>query len=97
MKVVFTDAAVKDLRSIAAYLATNYPNSAAAVERRLYLVIARIARWPESAQRVVDRPGVRVVPLVRYLYRIFYRIAEEAVETLPIHHTSRQALWEKPG
>jgi hypothetical protein len=26
------------------------------------LVIARIARWPESSQRVVKRPEVRVAP-----------------------------------
>ena len=41
MKVVFTDAAVDDLRSIAAYLAANYPSVAATVERRLRIVIAR--------------------------------------------------------
>jgi toxin ParE1/3/4 len=97
MKVVFTDAAVDDLRSIAAYLAANYPSAAATVERRLRILIARIARWPESAQRVIERPGVRVVPLVRYPYRIFYRVTEEAVEILHIHHTSRRAPWEKPG
>jgi len=97
VKVVFTDAAVDDLRSIAAYLAANYPSVAATVERRLRIVIARIARWPESAQRVIERPGVRVVLLVRYPYRVFYRITEEAVEILHIHHTSRQAPWEKDG
>jgi toxin ParE1/3/4 len=97
VKVVFTDAAVDDLRSIAAYLAANYPSVAAAVERRLRIVIARIARWPESAQMVTERPGVRVVLLVRYPYRVFYRITEEAVEILHIHHTSRHGPWEKEG
>ena len=91
MKVVFTAAAVDDLRSMAAYLAANYPNVAPMVERRLQVVIARIARWPESAQRVVERPGVRVVPLVRYPYKIFYTITEDTVEILHIHHTSRPA------
>lgn len=95
MKVVFTDGAVADLRSIAAYLAANYPSAAVTVERRLRLVIARIARWPESARRVIERPDVRVVPLVRYPYRVFYRITEETVEILHIHHTSRQAPWKK--
>lgn len=53
MKVVFTDAAVDDLRSIAAYLTANYPSATANVEKRLRIVIARIARWPESAQQVI--------------------------------------------
>ena len=65
-KVVFTDATVDSLHSIATYLVANYPSVAAAVERRLRIVMARIARWPESAQRVIERPGVRVVLLVRY-------------------------------
>ena len=97
MKVVFTDAAVADLHSIAAYLAANYPSVAPAVERRLRIVIARIARWPESARRVIERPDVRVVALVRYPYRVFYRVTEEAVEILHIHHASRRAPWEKAG
>jgi plasmid stabilization system protein ParE len=49
MKVVFTDTSAAYLRSIADYLAANYPSAAAAVERRLEIVIARIARWPERA------------------------------------------------
>ncbi len=97
MKVVFTEAAADDLASIALYLAANYPSAAATVERRLHILIARIARWPESAQRVIERPGVRVVPLVRYPYKVFYRITEGVVEILHIHHTSRQAPWEKTG
>jgi toxin ParE1/3/4 len=88
---------VADLRSIAAHLAASYPSAAKTVERRLRIVIARIARWPESARRVIERPDVRVVSLVRYPYRVFYRVTEEAIEILHIHHTSRRAPWEKPG
>ncbi|MGH9438728.1 MAG: hypothetical protein ACRD22_12755 [Terriglobia bacterium] len=50
MRVVFTDAAAEDLANIASYLAAHYPHVASAVERRLRLVLARIARWPESSQ-----------------------------------------------
>src|SRR5205823_3238264 len=44
----------------ASYLAENYPPVAAAVDRRLQLVIARIAQWPNSGQAVAERPGVGV-------------------------------------
>jgi plasmid stabilization system protein ParE len=57
-------------------------------------VIARIGAWPESAEEVAERPGVRVVPLIRYPYKIFYRVTTEAVEILYIHHAARQAPWE---
>ena len=94
MRVVFTDAALDDLRDIASYLSANYPSAAAAVDRRLRIVIARIARWPESSQRVIERPAVRVAPLVRYPYNVFYRVTDGAVEILHIHHTARRAPWE---
>jgi toxin ParE1/3/4 len=94
-EVVFTNSALADLRNIAAYLSANYPSVAPALERRLRIVIARIARWPEGARQVTERPDVRVVPLVRYPYKVFYRITEETVEILHIHHTSQRAPWEK--
>jgi len=94
VKVIFTAAAVEDLSDIADYLAAHYPNANPFVERRLHVVLARIARHPESAQWVAERPEVRMAPLVRYPYKIFYRITPEAVEILHIHHAARRAPWE---
>jgi plasmid stabilization system protein ParE len=97
MKVVYTDAARRDLDEIAEWLAVHYPTIAPHVERRIRAVVARIARWPESARRSAKRPGVRVVPVGRCPYTIFYRVAHEAVEILHIHHAARRP-WddEKP-
>ena len=88
--VVFTEAALADLDDMLAFIASHYPALATPVESRIHAVVARIARWPESARIVEQRSGVRVVPLVRYPYRIFYRIVEERIEILHIHHASRQ-------
>jgi toxin ParE1/3/4 len=71
----------------------HYPAVAPAVERRIRRVVALIARWPESARRSAGRPGVHVVPLGRYPYRIFYRVAGDTVEILHIHHAARQP-WD---
>jgi plasmid stabilization system protein ParE len=89
MKVVFTKPALADLDEISAYLLTEYPAIAPAVERRIRVVLERIAEWPESGQRVAGREGVRVVPLLRYPYLIFYRVAPDAVEILHVRHSSR--------
>jgi toxin ParE1/3/4 len=89
--VVYTDQALDNLDGILAFIASNYPTVAAAFEKRLRTVIARIGAWPESAQEVEERPGVRVVPLIRYPYKIFYRVTTEAAEILYIHHAARQA------
>ena len=90
MKVVFTDEALADLDSISAWLTIHYPTIAPLVGRRIQHVTAHISRWPESARRVPERPGVRAFPLGRYPYVIFYRVTDEAVEILHIHHAARE-------
>jgi len=94
MKVVYTDAALADLDEILDYISSHYPTVYASFERRLRTIEARIGAWPESAPEVVERPGVRVVPLIRYPYKIFYRIENDIVEILYIHHSARRAPWE---
>ncbi len=54
------------------------------------MIEARIGRWPESAPRVADRPGVRVVTMTRYPYKVFYLVTAEAVTILHIHHAARR-------
>jgi toxin ParE1/3/4 len=94
MKVVYTDEALHNLEEILGYTASNYPTASTSFQKRLRTVVARIGTWPESAQEVAARPGVRVVPLLRYPYKVFYRVTSEAVEILYIHHAARQQPWE---
>ena len=89
MKVIYTDGARKDLDGILAYIASNYPTVYEPFLIRLRSVTARIGMWPDSAQEVAEEPGVRVVPLLRYPYKIFYRNTGEAVEIMYIHHAAQ--------
>jgi toxin ParE1/3/4 len=94
MKVVWTDEALEDLDAIADWLIVHYPTVAPAVERRIRSVVAHIARWPKSSRRSAKRPGVHAVPLGRYPYKIFYRVGDDSVEILHIHHAARQP-WDE--
>lgn len=94
MKVVYTAAALRDLDEIAEWLAVHYPTIAPTIERRIRAVIEHIGRWPESGRRSTKRPGVRVIPIGRYPYRVFYRITNDAVEILHIHHAARRP-WDE--
>jgi toxin ParE1/3/4 len=89
MRVVWTEAALSDLDSALAYTAENYPNLVRALESRIRTVLIRIGRWPESARTVDGELGIRVVPLLRFPYRIFYRVMNGQVEILHLHHASR--------
>lgn len=63
MKVIYTEEALRNLDDISEYIRQNYPAISEAFRLRLQFVVARIAKWPESAQQVADQSGVRVVPL----------------------------------
>jgi len=98
MKVEYSKRALADLASIAEYyLKADNPPIAQAVEQRIRAVAARVGRFPESARSVAQRPGVRVALLIRYPYKIFYKVLPErdAVRILRVRHESRRPLkWE---
>ena len=89
MRVVYTDEALENLDEILSYIASNYPTVYAAFQNRLQSAVKRVSEWPDSAQEVAERPGVRVVPLIRYPYKVFYRNTGRAIEILYIHHAAR--------
>jgi plasmid stabilization system protein ParE len=93
MKAVFTAPASADLDEILEYTGQHYPQLVGPIERRIRAVVAHIRRWPESARKIDENPDIRFVPLMRYPYKIFYRIADDRIEILHIHHSSRQS-WK---
>jgi plasmid stabilization system protein ParE len=90
VKIVYTDEALRDIDHIADWLTARYPTVAPIVGRRIQTVIARIAKWPQSARTVPARPDVRAVPLGRYPYVVFYRVTANAVKILYVHHAAQQ-------
>ena len=96
MKVEFTNRVVGDLRKISAESRKEFGDRvAAALELRIRNVVAQIANAPESAPRVEQRPGMRVVPLVRYPFKVFYRIVDDdTVRILHIRHAARRPWTE---
>jgi plasmid stabilization system protein ParE len=94
MKVEYSNRALADLRKLSAGSQATFGHRvAAALETRIRAIVEQIRQAPESAPRVEQRPGVRVVPLIRYPYKILYRIADDTVRILHIRHTSRRP-WE---
>ncbi len=95
MKVIYTDEALRDLDEILEFLAGNYPAVCGPFQKRLRAIERRIGRWPKSAQEIEQRPGVHVVPFIQYPYKLFYRVADEAIEILHVHHAARREPWDE--
>ena len=90
MKVEFSRRAIDDLRKAAEESRAFGVATAASVESRFREIIEHIAEHAEAAAPVSERPGMRVVPLIRYPYKIFYRILEGRIRILHIRHASRR-------
>jgi toxin ParE1/3/4 len=75
MKVEYSRRSVADLRKISADSRRAFGDRVAeALEARIRAVIDRISREPLSAPEIEQRPGLHVVPLIRYPFKIFYRL-----------------------
>jgi toxin ParE1/3/4 len=91
MKVRYTPAAFADRERILDYLRARSVGGARNVAASIREAIAQLKEHPESGYRT-DDPGVRVKFVIRYPYKIFYRVRDE-IEILHIRHTSRRA-WK---
>jgi addiction module RelE/StbE family toxin len=94
MKIAYTEAALADLDEIFEYLEYHYPTLVEPVQERIQTTLARLQQWPKSARKVDQRTDVRVVPLIRYPYLVFYRITDDAIEIVHIRHASRRPWVE---
>jgi toxin ParE1/3/4 len=90
----WTAGALADLESIHAYQELHWPAMLAPFEARLAAIERRIVEFPLSAPEVEQRPGVRVVTVRDFPYRLFYRTQEDAIDVLAVRHTSRRPRFE---
>jgi toxin ParE1/3/4 len=93
MKPVYSRRALADLDQILAWYSANAsPAMAEAIGQRLDDVVDRICSAPESGPRLSQRSQVRVAAVIRYPFRIFYRIRKDTVDILHVRHTSRRPV-----
>ena len=94
MRVRFSKLALAELDAILADIRADNPGAAAHLRERVGRVVGRIAQFPDGAQQVDTRPGIRRVPLVRYPYVIYYTIIEGDVMILRFLRGARRSPWE---
>ncbi len=94
MSARYTRDALRDLDQISSYLAEHDPAVAAALLDAIEAVVARLARFPLSAQ-ATEMPGVRAAPVLRYPYIVFYTVDAGDVVIHYVRHAARLRPWEK--
>jgi plasmid stabilization system protein ParE len=93
MKVIYSERARAALSGILGFIGSNYPSSYDAFRRQMALSLERIAQFPESAPVVGDRKDIRVVPLARYPYKLYFLHQRDLdlIEIVDIQHMARGA------
>ena len=87
--VIYSEAALADLRQITAFIAADNPKVAERFANRLVDLAESLRSMPERGRPVKNWPGVRVIVLAPYL--IFYHFEKTAnrVEVLRFWHGAR--------
>jgi addiction module RelE/StbE family toxin len=88
MRVRYTQAALTEIDEIFAYIAADNPDAAARVVDRIEQVVARVGEYPLMGPRS-DEPDVRLIPIGRYPYLIFYAVTD-VVTILHVRHAARR-------
>jgi toxin ParE1/3/4 len=87
MKVAFTETALAEVEEILAYVAAQSPPVADRIVARIEQVISHIGEFPHMGH-LVDERDVRIVPVGRFPYLIFYTVSD-IVTILHVRHAAR--------
>jgi toxin ParE1/3/4 len=91
MKVRFTKPALAELDAIFAYIHQRNPVAAGRVEARIREITSQLGRFPHMGHPKY-KPGVRMMPVRRYPYLIFYTVERDEVLILSVRHGARRSV-----
>jgi plasmid stabilization system protein ParE len=89
LKLRFTTAAQRDLNDIFEFLYPRSPPAAIAVINTIEHSINLLTEYPMSARKT-DMEDVRVKPLAKYPFLIFYHAGNTELTILRVWHSSRE-------
>jgi toxin ParE1/3/4 len=96
LRLRFTTAAQRDLNDIFEYLEPRNPLAANSVINAIEHSVNLITEYPMSARKT-DVKDVRVKPLTKYPFLIFYHISSKELTILRVWHSSQEWPDKLPG
>jgi len=88
-EVRWTPQAADDLEAIADFIAADSPNYAKLFATDVLSAVERLEVFPNSGRVVPETSDPAIREIFLGSYRIVYRIIEERVEILTVHHGAR--------
>jgi len=84
----YSPRARRDIDGIHDWIAKDRPRAATAVVAAIRKTAALLADYPRVG-RETDIPGVRMLPVGRYPYLVYYKIADGDVVVVHVRHGAR--------
>ena len=89
-QIIWTEPALEDLDTIAAYIAVDKPGAAKKLVRRVMARVEQLALFPLSGGKPRDLSGTPYRQLVIPPLRLFYRLSEENVVIIHVMRGEEQ-------
>ena len=89
MRIRWLSRALRDLESVAEYIATDNPSAAIAMVERVEYRVSGLADHPESG-RTGREPGTRELIVSGSPYLVVYRLSTSTVDVLRVLHGAQQ-------
>jgi plasmid stabilization system protein ParE len=89
MRIRWLPSALEDIEGIHSYLTLNRSQYVTGTVRAIYKAVLSLKSFPFRG-RPSTQPGIRVMPLAKLPYLVYYRVNEETVEVLHIRHGARE-------
>jgi plasmid stabilization system protein ParE len=88
-QVRWTPQAADDLEAICLFIARDSPQLAAAFADRVLRATDQLANYPRSGRTVPELGVENIREIVVGCYRVIYRVRQEDVNLLTVHHGAR--------
>ncbi len=94
IRIVWTDRAIEDLETIYTFAGQTFTEYGRLTAAKIVEAIEQLSTFPLSGRVVPEFGKDDRREIIRAPFRIMYRVREDAVEVITIHHSSR--LLQRP-
>lgn len=90
VKVIWTDFAIEDLKSIHDYIALDSKTYASKFIEKIIQRVDQLESHPKSGRIVPEFNNETIRELIEGNYRIVYKVSTDHIGIVRIHHSARQ-------